>query len=451
MTVSPTPRRHAARIVAALPAVVAVAVALAVAAGITTAGVAQSMRGLYLPAPESADPWPAPATPEPSKGVAVVLSDHAGTEVTDFLGPISVLAASDAFTVVSAAVDRRPVSLTGGLVALPDYSLGGLDAALGGRAPDVVVVPALPNLTDERRATLSRWITDAHRRGAVVLSICTGADLVAQAGLLDGRPATTHWADIGRLESRHEQVEWRRGVRFVDDGDVVSSAGLSSGLDATLRVVTRLAGRPAAELAAERVGHSHGLRFVDDPQVEQLTIRPADSVYVAQAVAGLGRPRVSVALTPGVADLSLAATVDALAGSFAADTRPFATDGEPVRSRAGVLLLPRWDADGVGQDARVVVPRTDRDDADPLSAAIAEVRDTAGPGAAAFAGKRLEHRGTPEYTGGWPLRVTTTALLAVVLPALVAGAAAFIAGRALVRRVSNRPLPTATPTTERRP
>jgi transcriptional regulator GlxA family with amidase domain len=105
------------------------------------------------------------------------------------------------------------------------------------------------------------WIRD--RRAAVPLmtSVCTGALVYAAAGLLRGRPATTHWAAIGELLALDPTVQVREEDRWVDDGDVITSAGVSAGIDMALHLVARLAGRERA--AAVR----RGIQYDPQPPV----------------------------------------------------------------------------------------------------------------------------------------------------------------------------------------
>ena len=130
------------------------------------------------------------------------------------------------------------------------------DALLGGGAVDVLVVPGTVDVDaaladDALVAEVSRLAAAS----TVTASVCTGAFLLAAAGLLDGRPWTTHWEDVDLLAERLGPDGARRGVRWVDDGDVVTAAGLSSGLAMALHLVDRLAGRDLAERTARQVDY----------------------------------------------------------------------------------------------------------------------------------------------------------------------------------------------------
>ncbi|MEO3748096.1 helix-turn-helix domain-containing protein [Plantactinospora sp. B5E13] len=152
------------------------------------------------------------------------------------------------YTVDVCTPGGRPVRSTAGFQVLPEHGLDLLDRA------DLVVVPGVhagPALTEgvvepEIRDALRR----AHDRGSRIMSICTGSFLLAAAGLLDGRPATTHWAYADRFRRFHPRVRLDPDVLFVDDGDVLSSAGVAAGLDLCLHVIRADHGSEVANRAA---------------------------------------------------------------------------------------------------------------------------------------------------------------------------------------------------------
>ncbi|HKT02450.1 MAG TPA: helix-turn-helix domain-containing protein [Rugosimonospora sp.] len=141
----------------------------------------------------------------------------------------------------------RPVRATGGFSVVPDHGLELLDRA------DTVVVPGIHVRSPQLGGTAE--VRDALRaaaRRSRVMSICTGAFVLAAAGLLDGRPATTHWAHADLFRTRHPLVKLDPDVLFVDDGDILSSAGVAAGLDLCLHVVRRDHGSEVANRAARR-------------------------------------------------------------------------------------------------------------------------------------------------------------------------------------------------------
>lgn len=115
---------------------------------------------------------------------------------------------------------------------------------------DLVIVPGIKDLNEECSASALSALQAAHRRGAVVASICTGAFILAEAGLLNGRRATTHWAAAAELARRYPDVDVDPKVLYVDTGDIVTSAGASAGLDMCLHLVRKEHGQAIAAHSA---------------------------------------------------------------------------------------------------------------------------------------------------------------------------------------------------------
>ncbi|HEX3004156.1 MAG TPA: helix-turn-helix domain-containing protein [Angustibacter sp.] len=125
----------------------------------------------------------------------------------------------------------------------------GLDAVAGA---DLVAVPAA-RVRDDYPPAVLEALRRAHRDGAIVLSVCSGAFLLGAAGLLDDRPCTTHWRHVSELAARFPTARLDPDVLFVDDGDLVTSAGTAAGIDACLHLVRREVGSAAATAIARRM------------------------------------------------------------------------------------------------------------------------------------------------------------------------------------------------------
>ena len=138
----------------------------------------------------------------------------------------------------------------GGFQVVPDHDLGPLATA------DTVLVPGVSGgttMTDGSLApAVAAALRAAHARGARIISICTGASVLAAAGLLDGRTAASHWAWAKRLRRLYPQVDWDFDVLFVADGDVLTSAGVAAGVDLCLHVIRQDHGSLVANQAARR-------------------------------------------------------------------------------------------------------------------------------------------------------------------------------------------------------
>ncbi|AUS80822.1 AraC family transcriptional regulator [Actinoalloteichus sp. AHMU CJ021] len=153
----------------------------------------------------------------------------------------------DLYDVRVCGVDRRPVRVESGYTAVLDHGPEALEDA------QTVIVPGTRARGPRVDGVLTPEIAEALARippGARIMSICTGAFVLAAAGLLDGRRAATHWAHVDAFRRLHPRVELDEDVLFVDDGDVLTSAGLGAGVDLCLHVVRSDHGTAVSNLAA---------------------------------------------------------------------------------------------------------------------------------------------------------------------------------------------------------
>ncbi|MFC8614813.1 transcriptional regulator FtrA [Micromonospora purpureochromogenes] len=140
-----------------------------------------------------------------------------------------------------------PVPVVGGAALHTPYGLDVLARA------GTVIVPGVPDVTADPSPELVTALRRAHRAGARIMSICSGAFALAGAGLLDGRRATTHWRYADLLARRYPRVEVDPDVLYLDDGDVLTSAGSAAGLDLCVHVVRRDFGAAIANAVARRL------------------------------------------------------------------------------------------------------------------------------------------------------------------------------------------------------
>lgn len=143
--------------------------------------------------------------------------------------------------------DGAPVRSTSGFSVTPEADLAAL------RRADTIVVPGYAAAFDPPPERALAALRAAAQRGARLLSVCTGAFCLAHAGVLDGRRATTHWAWAGELARRFPAVEVDPDALFVDEGEVLTSAGLSAGIDLSLHVIRRDFGAEAGERVARHM------------------------------------------------------------------------------------------------------------------------------------------------------------------------------------------------------
>lgn len=200
------------------------------------------------PSREAAASGPARLGADGPVRVAVVLTEHA--TMIDFAGPWEVFQDTvvpgpggrqrhgfELYTVGSA---HAPMRISGGMTVVPDFAFA--DAP----TPDIVVVGA-----QSGAPALRDWLRAIHADGKIVASVCTGAFHLAQAGLLDGKPATTHHDFFDSFAERFPAVKLLRGRRFVEAEErIFTAGGLTSGIDLALHLVEKIYGRAVAERTA---------------------------------------------------------------------------------------------------------------------------------------------------------------------------------------------------------
>lgn len=200
-------------------------------------------------APSSASPIKPSA--DGSIPVAFVLSD--GAVMIDFAGPWEVFQDAmigkgmsmkmDLFKLYTVAETTKPIRASGGMKIIPDYAFANAPA------PKVIVIPA-QSAQGNPSSAMREWIRKSAKTADVTMSVCTGALLLANTGLLAGKPATTHHSSYKTLAMNFPDIHVKRGARFVDNGNIATAGGLSSGIDLALHVVERYYGREAAEYTA---------------------------------------------------------------------------------------------------------------------------------------------------------------------------------------------------------
>lgn len=159
---------------------------------------------------------------------------------------------------------RGPLRSSAGFGLQPTHGLRTLEAA------GLVIVPSWRDTAERPPEAVLRALRRAHERGARLVGLCLGAFVLAEAGLLDGRPATTHWAWADEFARRYPSVRLQPEVLYVDDGDIVTSAGTAASLDCCLHLLRQWVGAEAANRVARRLvvaPHRAGgqAQFVDTP------------------------------------------------------------------------------------------------------------------------------------------------------------------------------------------
>jgi transcriptional regulator GlxA family with amidase domain len=180
------------------------------------------------------------------RNVAIVIFNQ--MELLDFAGPAEVFAAADhgqAFKVYTVAENDKPIKSQGFVTITPQYTIENCPR------PDILVIPGGNSTSVSKSQKMMDWVKEVSQNAERVMSVCTGAFVLAKAGLLDGLEATTHHSAISSLRRNHPNIKVRTDVRVVDNGKILTAAGVSAGIDGALHVVSKLRGQKVAQKTAE--------------------------------------------------------------------------------------------------------------------------------------------------------------------------------------------------------
>jgi len=192
--------------------------------------------------------------PIQQKTVGILLFPE--VEVLDFCGPFEVFSVTrlnenkrreepSPFRVLLVGDTAEPVQAAGGMRVLPECTTTACPAL------DILLIPGGWGTRDQmNNARLIDWIRQRAKKVETLTSVCTGSLLLGQAGLLDGRRATTHWAAFPLLRERFPKISVVEDEHVVEEGNILTSAGISAGIDLALRVVARYCGEPVAHNTA---------------------------------------------------------------------------------------------------------------------------------------------------------------------------------------------------------
>ncbi|MFV5911769.1 DJ-1/PfpI family protein [Bacillus cereus] len=175
-------------------------------------------------------------------------------EVLDFAGPFEVFSVTEVneekpFTVYTVSENGEMITARNGLKVQPDYSIENLPPV------DILIIPGGLGAREYeiKNEIVIKWIRQQMKEVKLITSVCTGALLLAKAGLLEGLKATTHWASIEKFKNEFQNVEVIENVKFVDEGHIITSAGISAGINMAFHIVKNLLGVHVAEDTAKRM------------------------------------------------------------------------------------------------------------------------------------------------------------------------------------------------------
>ncbi|MBS7700411.1 MULTISPECIES: DJ-1/PfpI family protein [unclassified Chelatococcus] len=280
---------------------------------------------------------------QPERPLVAVLGLNEATEATDYLVPAGILRRADIADVVLLATALGPVRLYNALTVEPDATIAAFDTKHPEGA-DYVIVPAMSR--DDDPAVIA-WLRRQADKGAKIVGICAGAKVVGSAGLLDGKRATTHWYYLREMLKRSPTIAYVANRRFVSDGNVVTTTGISASIPLTLTLIEAIAGQAKVKAVARDLG----LDRWDARHASAAfgLTRPFAMTVLANSVALWNREELRVRLEAGMDEVTLALIADAWSRTYRSHVTTDADKPDAVSTANGVRVIPdrsggeRWD------------------------------------------------------------------------------------------------------------
>jgi transcriptional regulator GlxA family with amidase domain len=287
--------------------------------------------------------------PKRERPLVAVIGLNDATETNDYLMTTGILRRADVADVMVLATGNGPVQLYPALKVQPDATVAEFDAAHP-KGADYVIVPAMSRDDDP---VVMAWLNGQAQKGATIIGVCAGAKVVAAAGLLDNKRATTHWYYLGEMLKRSPTIEYVADRRMVADDGVVTTTGITAAMPMMLTLIEAIAGRDKAEAVAHDLGletwnarhASAAFRFT----------RPFATTVLANGIAFWNHEEFGIGLKPGMDEVSLALVADAWSRTYRSRATTYAASPEAVTTKDGIRVVPDQAAANWPEDRRVSI------------------------------------------------------------------------------------------------
>jgi transcriptional regulator GlxA family with amidase domain len=327
--------------------------------------------------------------PKRQRPLIAIVGLNDGTETTDYLMPFGILRRAGVADVVALGIGPGAVTLYPALKVAPQATAAEFDASYPDGA-DYVIVPAMHR--DDEPAVL-QWIRRQAGTGAIVIGVCAGAKVVAAAGLLDGKQATTHWYYLKELREKHPAVRYVADRRFVVDRGVATTTGITASMPMMLTLIEAIAGHDKAAATARDLGVAHWDARHDSGAFR--FTRPFALTAIGNTLAFWRHEQLGLELAHGVDEVSLALVADAWSRTYRSRALTSAA-ASTIESRSGIHIFPdriaeAWPA------SQLLPPIEDGPPAKALDDALRSIAERYGMRTSEFVATQLEYpmqRGT---------------------------------------------------------
>lgn len=268
------------------------------------------------------------------KPIVAVVAENEFTELTDYVVPFGVLSESGVADVHALATKEGPVQLFPAFRVQPQATTAQFDARFPEGA-DYVIVPAVHRVND---TVLVAWIKSQASKGAVIVGVCDGVWVTANAGLLQGKKAVGHWYSVDDLRSKFPGTEFVENRRFLSDGNVITTTGVTASIPVSIAIVEAIAGQDRATELAKFLGVKDWgtLHHSEDFKLNFTHILTAAVNWLAF----WRHEDIEIPVRQGIDEIALALVADAYSRTYRSTAYAWSATADPVSTRNGLVLYP---------------------------------------------------------------------------------------------------------------
>lgn len=310
--------------------------------------------------------------------LVAVIGENRMTELVDFLVPFGLLSRAGVAKVMALSTREGPVQMMPALRVEAQATTAEFEQRYP-QAADYLIVPAVHHSDDP---VLTAFVAGQAARGATIVGICDGVLVLGHAGLLHGRRATGHWYSKAQREADFPDTRWQVDRRYVVDGKLVTSSGVSAALPVSVALVEAIAGPVKAAAFAREIGLAG---WSDEHRSQAFAFGPGGYLTAAANYLAFWRHEtLTLSLQPDLDEATLALRADAWARSFRTDV--LAVGSGPVRTRHGLVLLPDTETGG-----KPALPNIDVQPGRVLDETLDDIAARYGSATASFVATQLEY------------------------------------------------------------
>lgn len=271
-----------------------------------------------------------------SKKTVVIIANNDGTELFDMLAPYYLFNATGKANVYIVAKNKQPVVVKKGFFLLPQFTFSEIDSL--SIKPDAIVIPFLSAADSAQQdPVIISWIRKHYSTHVSMLAVCDGAATAAATGIFDGKPITAHASDYAGIKAQFNKPLWVQHVSVVNESNLYSTAGVSNATEGSLMVINKLFGEEIMKKVSEGVYYPY-----PSPKTahQSNTFTFGDKVSVGKKIILKRNKKLGVLLQEGINEFELAAIMDTYNRTFPKSIESFSVNGQAVKSKYGLTIIP---------------------------------------------------------------------------------------------------------------